>query len=73
MEILDKVTEEKLEQHLNPSPTSTQDLPYTKERIAMMSLILQRMLAQTGILCDNWLMELVWSISYIVEATQFLI
>ena len=49
MEILEKVSEEKMEQHLNASATSSQDLPYAKERIAMMSLILQRMLAQTGL------------------------
>jgi len=49
MDVLSKVSDEKQEQHLNPVvATTTPDLPYNKERIAMMSLIIQRIMSVTG-------------------------
>ena len=50
MEIVEKVAEDKQEQHANANGqlAAPNDLPYTKERLAMMSIILQRILTQTG-------------------------
>lgn len=52
MEVVEKVAEEKLEIVQNSSgapPITSNDLLYTKERIGMMTGILQRMLSQTGL------------------------
>ena len=50
MEIVEKVAEDKQEQHANANGqlTAPNDLPYTKERLAMMSIIVQRIMTQTG-------------------------
>ena len=53
-----QVAEDKQEQHTNAIGQTmlTADLPYTKERLAMMAIILQRIQSQTGTLII-WILE----------------